>query len=366
MPSRECTLVTKMNNFWSDKKVLVTGCAGFKGSWLSLWLSQMGAHVIGISLKPESKTRLFDEIKLTRHINFTHADISSGNALENCFEQFEPEIVLHLAAQPLVIPSYEKPTETFRSNVMGTVLLLDLVRRYPCVKSTVIVSSDKCYKIKPDITYFDEQSELGGFDPYSASKACTEIVAQSFAQSYFNNGDTPRGLATARAGNVIGGGDWSPYRLMTDVINTAQKDKHIVLRHPDAVRPWQHVLEPLHGYLLLAQAIYESPQNFNGAWNFAPPESHCIAVKDVVAAALRNIAPATTIQCENSPYKETDVLTINASKARQQLKWDSVWHVDECIEKTSTWYQRYYAGESAFDLCLEQIQAFCEQLENRQ
>lgn len=355
-----------MTNFWRDKKVLVTGCAGFKGSWLTLWLTQMGADVLGISLKPNSTTCLFDELQLANKIRFSFADISSGNELEKCFEQFQPHIVMHLAAQPLVIPSYENPTETFMSNVMGTVLLLDLVRRHPCVNSTVIISSDKCYRVKLGTSYFDEECELGGVDPYSASKACTEIVAKSFAESYFNHAESARGIATARAGNVIGGGDWSPYRLMTDIVDAARKNKTIHLRHPTAVRPWQHVLEPLHGYLLLAQAVFQSPEQFNGAWNFAPPESHCIAVKDIVENTLNTLATDSVIQYESSPYKETDILTINASKARKHLNWDSVWDVNECIQKTASWYQRFYGGESAIDLCREQIQAFCKQLEYRE
>lgn len=341
--------------FWQGKTVFVTGHTGFKGAWLSFWLNKMGAEVTGFSNCVPTNPSGFEAMNLGSQITDIRGDVRDLDALTQALNQAAPEIVLHLAAQPLVIPGFEDPVGTYSTNVMGTVNLLEAVRQNGEVKACVVITSDKVYKNKEKKQGYSEGDELGGDDPYAGSKACAELVVET-CRSAFLNGITP--VASARAGNVIGGGDWAPYRLMPDVICALNANQPVDIRRPKAVRPWQHVLEPLSGYLLLAEKLYNEGQEFAGGYNFGPQKADCQPVGDVVAAIGQAWGGKPQINMATSTYHETGLLLLKTEKAKKKLGWVPTWDLKTAIENTVAWYKAFYDGEDIAKITSTQIDMF--------
>jgi len=347
---------------WSDKDVFLTGHTGFKGSWLALWLHSLGARVHGYALAPPTSPSIFDVASVASTLaSDVRSDIAESGRLSQAMADARPEVVFHLAAQPLVRASYTDPLSTFATNVMGTANVLQAVRSVPSVKAVVIVTTDKVYHNREWVHPYREDDRLGGHDPYSASKAAAEIVTASMRDSFFR-GSAVR-IATARAGNVIGGGDWAADRLVPDCLKCFAADEPARLRFPNAVRPWQHVLEPLAGYLALAASLLETRNGDHAtAWNFGPDMADNASVGDVARRlAARWGEPARVICEENEGHPhEAGLLTLDNSAARHHLGWQPRWHLDITLEKTLAWHKAWLAGESMQDLCLRQIQAYQE------
>jgi CDP-glucose 4,6-dehydratase len=342
----------KMKNLfggiYSGRKVLVTGHTGFKGSWLSLWLSLLGADVTGFSLEPDTNPNHISLLNIK--MNSIIGDIRDKKLVYDTVKNYQPDIVFHLAAQPLVRKSYKMPHETFETNIMGTVNLFEACRAAESVKAIINVTSDKCYDNK-EFTYgYREDDPMGGFDPYSASKGCAELITSSYRNSFFNVSDYGKKhnmlLASCRAGNVIGGGDWSEDRLIPDIIRSASKNKPLNIRNPYAVRPWQHVLEPLSGYLFLGQKLLEGKPEFAGAWNFGPNQESNVAVKEVVETAKLSWGQIN-YETQSDPYQphESGFLKLDCSKANNELNWKEVWNIGMAIEKTIKWYRIFYKNK---------------------
>ncbi|MCX5813470.1 MAG: CDP-glucose 4,6-dehydratase [Proteobacteria bacterium] len=333
------------HTFWKNKRVLITGHSGFKGSWLALWLKELGADVIGFSLDPPSQPNHFQLIKLD--MPSIEGDIRDINAIHSALHNHKPEIVFHLAAQALVRYSYKNPTETFETNVMGTANLLETCRKTSSVRAIVNITSDKCYENREWVWGYRENDPVGGHDPYSASKGCAEIVTSSYRNSFFNLNDYGKNhnilLASARAGNVIGGGDWADDRLIPDIMRAISKNEKVPIRNPKATRPWQHVLEPLSGYLLLGQKLIEGRKEFAEAWNFGPFEEENITVGEIVKQVER-VWPKIDYEINQTPDQphEAGMLRLDCSKARAKLKWVPVWKGMDAIAKTTLWYKAFY------------------------
>lgn len=343
--------------FWQGRRVFLTGHTGFKGGWLALLLKELGAEVHGYALAPDTRPSLFEAAQLDSQLHSTIGDLRDAAALQRAIAAARPEIVLHLAAQAIVSTSYREPVETFATNVMGTINLLEQVRRQSGVRAVVVVTSDKCYENHETGQAYREHEALGGKDPYSASKACTEIVAASWRHSFLADAGAPV-LATARAGNVIGGGDWSRDRLVPDIIRAFVRGEAVELRNPAAVRPWQHVLEPLYGYLLLAEHCVDG-RGAGEAWNFGPAESDTRSVRDVVEAMVQLWGSgASWRRLGSNPVKEAQVLRLDSSKARAGLDWQPATGVAEALALVVDWYRRHAQGESALDLTREQIRHY--------
>ena len=346
-------------SFWKGRRVLVTGHTGFKGAWLSLWLQQLGADVYGFALPPASNPNLFELAEIGKGMASDLGDIRDAASVCAVFERCRPEVIFHLAAQALVSEGYADPVTTFETNVMGTVNLFDAVRRTSEVLAIVNITSDKCYENREWPWPYRENDRLGGHDPYASSKACAELVTAAYRASFFSAADSAPRIATARAGNVIGGGDWSRDRLMPDLIGAFVAGKPAQLRNPLAVRPWQHVLEPLAGYLLLAQQLFDGNDRYAGAWNFGPGEDDH---RDVAFVA-RRIAKlwSESARCENSAESfphETQLLRIDANKARQQLGWKSRWNLDQTLLHTASWYRAWHDGRDMREQTLAQINSY--------
>lgn len=345
--------------FWQGKRVFLTGHTGFKGSWMSLLLQQLGAEVTGFALPPDTHPALFKDAGLPKLMASKFGDIRNAETLESILVEAKPEIVLHLAAQAIVSTSYDFPVETLQTNILGTANLLQAVRNCATVKAVVVVTSDKCYENHETGQAYQEHEALGGKDPYSASKACTEIVSASWRQSFFNTPDAPV-LATARAGNVIGGGDWSRDRLVPDMIRAFMCNESVLLRSPNSVRPWQHVLEPLAGYLTLAEHCV-ADAGFGQAWNFGPDQADARAVREVADTLVKLWGGnAAWHQQGENPLQEAGVLKLDSSKARSQLHWQPVTNIDSCLQLTAQWYQRFAGGETALDISREQIKFYLD------
>jgi CDP-glucose 4,6-dehydratase len=332
-------------NIYRNKNILISGHTGFKGSWLALWLLQLGAKVTGYSLPPPTEPNHFNLLNLD--INSVIGDVRDVDKLKHLFKEQKPEIVFHLAAQAIVRQSYFDPVETFASNVMGTVNILEAAKACNSVRAIVIVTSDKCYENKEWFWGYREVDALGGYDPYSASKGCAEIVTSCWRNSFFNLKDYNKThqtlLATARAGNVIGGGDWAPDRLIPDIMRATSQSQKVIIRNPNATRPWQHVLEPLSGYLHVGQKLLDGQKEFAEAWNFGPAEEDDISVLDIVRLAKKTWPRAEyeIQQDENQPH-EAGLLRLDCSKARTKLKWTPTWSGLETIKKTTLWYKTFY------------------------
>ncbi len=342
--------------FWKNKRVLVTGHTGFKGAWLSIWLQNLGAHVIGISLVPETCPNIFTEAKLTKSIESHFCDIRDSDKLNTLIKQSKPDIVFHLAAQALVRKSYQDPLATFSSNVMGTAHVLDAIKGLNSVKVAVMITTDKVYQNHEWHWPYREIDNLGGHDPYSASKAASEIVINSYRDAFLKTQGVA--IASARAGNVIGGGDWSADRLIPDVIRSWQKNQVVHIRRPNAIRPWQHVLEPLSSYMTLAQTLWSQPE-LAGAYNFGPETNEAATVKEVLELA-RPFFPESKIEYGDGtegPH-EAGLLTLDITKARAQLAIKPKWNLKESVTHTISWYQAQHKGQEARFLCEQDIKAF--------
>jgi CDP-glucose 4,6-dehydratase len=347
--------VTPDRLFWNGKRVLLTGHTGFKGSWLALWLSRMGADITGISLEPNTSPALFDALELKTALDHNVLDIRDTQAVAALVHAVRPEIVFHLAAQPLVRASYSFPIETFSTNVMGTVSVLNALRGSD-VRVSVIVTTDKVYRNAEDGLPYCEDDMLGGHDPYSASKAACEIVVSSYRDSFLAAKGTA--IASARAGNVIGGGDWADERLIPDAVRAWIGGFPLHIRRPDAVRPWQHVLEPLSGYLVLAQRLWTDP-TLAAAYNFGPETGDASSVRNVINSAQKHF-PHSSVEFDDTArgVHEAQLLSLNIEKSRSVLAWQPRWTLDETIAKTIAWYRRHDEGADARMLCEEDIEAY--------
>lgn len=350
--------------FWKGKRVFLTGNTGFKGAWLSIWLAELGAEVFGYALDPPTDPSIFTMGKLTeRGIHTTIGNINDEQLLRSSVKACNPEIVFHLAAQPIVRTSYEDPINTFLDNVVGTARVLDSLRGLPDLRSIVCITTDKCYENKEWEWGYRESDTLGGYDPYSASKACSELVSASYRQSFFSPSEYgithSVGLATARAGNVIGGGDWAKDRLIPDIIKAFQENRKVVIRNPHAIRPWQHVLEPLHGYLSLAEHLYEFGPKFGEAWNFGPEDVDAKSVSWIVNefSKLWNDAPGSDLDQARQPH-EAGYLKLDCSKAKHRLAWKPVWDLATALKKIYEWDRGMAQGTELFQLCVNQIREF--------
>lgn len=344
------------SQFWRRKRVLVTGHTGFKGSWLSLWLSRLGAHVAGVALAPTTEPNLFSLARVDKQIDSYFCDIRSAASLAGLVNTVQPDIVFHLAAQSLVRASYRMPVETVAVNVMGTTHVLDALREVPSLRVMVVVTTDKVYRNCEWPYPYREEDPLGGYDPYSASKAACELIVESYRQSFF--GTRGVAIATARAGNVIGGGDWSEDRLVPDAVRAWSMGRPLYLRHPDAVRPWQHVVEPLHGYLRLAETLWDKPE-LAGAYNFGPDPQSAVTVRRVVEAA-RAVYGRGDVEFTpqaDGPH-EAGILALENAKARGVLGVAPQWSLERAIERTMMWYRRQAEGADAAALCDIDLDAY--------
>lgn len=344
--------------FWEGKTVLVTGHTGFKGSWLSIWLNILGANLYGYALKPATKPNMFETAGIGKTIKSNISDIRNYNKLLAVMKKCQPQIIFHLAAQPLVRQSYKDPLETYQTNILGTANLLEAVRTVKSVQAVIIITSDKCYENKESNYAYNESDPLGGFDPYSSSKACAEIITAAYRNSFFT--DSNIAVASARAGNVIGGGDWAANRLVPDCIKAWIKNKIVEIRYPNAIRPWQHVLEPLAGYIILAEKLYKHGKKFARAWNFGPDEKN---TKNV-AFVVDNIAK---LWGNKAKWKKTGakqpheamLLKLNCSMAKTKLPWNSCWDIEKTLEKTVRWYKTYLESpQNITNTTIEQINQY--------
>ncbi|KIQ95146.1 CDP-glucose 4,6-dehydratase [Anoxybacillus thermarum] len=344
--------------FWNGKKVFITGHTGFKGSWLSLWLNSMGAIVRGYALPPVESHSLFYLARLDRSVDCYFGDIRDYAQLEESLLSFEPDIVFHLAAQPLVRESYRNPIETYETNVMGTVHLLECVRKCESVKVVVNITTDKCYENKEWVWAYREIDSLGGRDPYSSSKVCAEFVTQAYQASFFSTCERVS-IATARAGNVIGGGDWAKERLIPDCFRAIMNQEKLIIRNPNAIRPWQHVLEALGGYLTLAEHMYVHGKDYSGAWNFGPQENDR-TVEWIVQYIDQKWRDGINymIASDDEGFVESNYLRLDWSKAREKLRWKPKWRIEQSLDKTIEWFEWYVDGRDISTVCLKQINQY--------
>ena len=358
-------VIDSQTNSYKDvfegKRVLVTGDTGFKGSWLSLWLHELSGDVVGYALPPERDEDHFNVIGLDKIIHHVDGDIRDFPSLKKVFDEFRPEFLFHLAAQALVKFSYEEPKLTFDTNVGGSVNILEAVRSTPSLRSVIYVTSDKCYKNKEWIWGYRENDELGGHDPYSASKAATELVFSAYMDSFLNQRQG-FGAASVRAGNVIGGGDWALDRIVPDCIKSLQYGQTIMLRNPASTRPWQHVLEPLSGYLLLGAKIYNNPEKYSGAWNFGPRGESIRTVQNL-AEKIVEFWGAGKVQAniQHGALHEARLLHLNCDKAQQILRWRPRWNFGRAVDETAYWYKEVISGKSALQLSRQQIKKYMEE-----
>lgn len=345
--------------FWKDKRVFLTGHTGFKGSWLSLWLESAGARVTGFALPPPSEPSLFTEAAVSDGMRSIEGDVRDLTAVRDALQQSEAEIVLHLAAQSLVRRSYEDPVETYATNVIGTAHVLEAVRRTPGVKALVSCTSDKCYENKEWDRGYREDDRLGGKDPYSNSKACAELVTDAFRRSYFSGPETEVAVASVRSGNVIGGGDWARDRLIPDLVGGFLAGEEVPIRSPDAVRPWQHVLEPLNGYLELAEHLWEGGREYAEAWNFGPEREDARPVRWIAEHLAEIWGDGARWRIDDRPHPpEATYLKLDSSKARARLGWRPRLDLSTALDWLASWYLEHRQGRDARELCRRRIEDF--------
>lgn len=347
-------------HFWQGKKVLVTGHTGFKGSWLSLWLQNLGADVTGYALPAPSTPSLFEQAHVADNMTHIVADIRDADAIKKAVQQAQPEIVLHLAAQPLVRYSYENPIETYSTNVMGTLHLLEAIRAVDSVRACVMVTTDKCYENKEWDWGYRENEPMGGFDPYSSSKGCMELLVASYRNSFFSTEKYQAhktAIATVRAGNVIGGGDWADDRLIPDMLTAFENNQPVTIRNPCAIRPWQHVLEPLAGYLEIAEKLYTKGPDYAEAWNLGPEQKDAKPVEWIASKLSEFWGEGASWQSDSNadhPH-EARYLKLDCSKAWASLSWRPQWSLEQTLEKIVEWHRAYIAGKNMHEVTLNQI-----------
>jgi len=353
----------KLSKHYRGKRVLITGHTGFKGAWLTQILAEFGANISGYSLEPNTKPNIFDVLNIEKKIDHHIGDIRDFEILDSLVKKFKPEIIFHLAAQPIVRDSYDNPKYTYEANVMGTVNVLESMR-INGVKSGVLITTDKVYKDQQQDVAYDENSPLGGYDPYSNSKACADLVINSYIQSFFNPVEYKKThqtlIASARAGNVIGGGDWANARLVPDAMRAfLSDDTELVIRNPKAIRPWQHVFEPLDGYLLLGKALSEGDKDKVGGWNFGPSDSDMQSVEYVIDLIIKFLGKGKYVIEEDKTKHETSILKLDSSKAHKELGWKPKYNLKRAIEETARWYSEFYSRQSKFSI--EQINGYFNQ-----
>lgn len=353
-------LHSPLHQFYHKKKILLTGHTGFKGSWLLLWLTELGADVVGYSLPPPTQPNHFELARLKDKVVHIEGDIRNFENLLKVFTTHQPEIVFHLAAQPIVLRSFSEPKETFDTNVLGTTNVLEAIRHTHSVKAAVMVTSDKCYENKEWIWGYREHDHLGGTDPYSASKAMAELAIASYRDSFFSTRSKRHcSLASVRAGNVIGGGDFSDFRLVPDTMKALLKKETILLRNPKSVRPWLHVLEPLHGYLQLATELTAQGHKYAEAWNFGPKEHCAISTQELVEHAISLWGDGSLVQSEEaSSHKEMGLLRLNWDKAANHLGWTPRYNWKEAIHTTVDWFKAYQGAVNMQEFGLQQIHQY--------
>jgi len=342
--------------FWKGKRVFLTGHTGFKGSWLSLWLCSLGAEVRGYALNPPTSPSLFNEAKIDTILDSQIADIRDQDILYESMTGFNPDILIHMAAQPLVRYSYDAPIETYEVNVIGTAKVLEVARSCPNLKAIVNITTDKCYENDDRSEGYKENDPMGGYDPYSSSKGCAELVASSYRRSFLQ--DQGIGIASVRAGNVIGGGDWADDRLIPDILRSFEKNKPVVIRNPKATRPWQHVLEPLSGYLLLAQNLYKDQKKYAEGWNFGPNEKDVQPVDWILNKMISKWPNSSWELDNNSSPHEADFLKLDISKAKSKLGWSPVWELSQTLEKIVSWHQAWLNKDDIQAVCLTEIEEY--------
>ena len=349
---------------WQDtyrgKKVLLTGHTGFKGSWLALWLTELGAQVTGYALPPNTRPSLFVAAEVSRDIHSVLGDILDSKKLEETFRAFQPDIVFHLAAQPLVRLSYAEPVLTYQTNVIGTLNVLEAARKTSSVKAFVNVTTDKCYENKEIARGYREDEPMGGYDMYSSSKGCVEIMSSSYRRSFLQN--SGYAMATARAGNVIGGGDWAADRLIPDCVRSIEAGKEIEIRNPQATRPWQHVLEPLSGYLLLGHLLYTCGKTYAEGFNFGPNPDSVLTVAEVARQVVEEYGRGSVKVHKKDDLHEANLLMLDISKAQTVLGWQPAYTARQAVEKTVQWYKRFYQGEPIRTFTLQQIKEYQESI----
>jgi len=345
------------NKFWSNKRIFITGHTGFKGAWLCLWLHSLGATVQGYALDPPTAPNLFELCNLGNLISSKIADIRDLNQLTNTIKSFKPDIVFHLAAQSLVKESYQNPLDTYEINVIGTLKLFEAVRNSSTVKSIINVTSDKCYDNKEWWWGYREIDPMGGHDPYSSSKGCAELLSKCYWRSFFENNGI--GLASCRAGNVIGGGDWASNRLIPDIMKAFLRDEKLLIRNPSAIRPWQYVLEPLGGYLLLAQKLYQDHGKYSGGWNFGPNDDDVKTVKWIVDRLCHKWKVKVFYELDRKKHPhEAQFLKLDCSKARSGLGWRPRWNIEQALDKVVEWFVAYREKQDLLQLSLSQINTY--------
>jgi CDP-glucose 4,6-dehydratase len=350
------------NNFYKGKRILITGHTGFKGSWLSVWLHELGAEVIGVAKDPITQKDNYVLSGVGEKIKADlRADIRDGQRMKEIFQEYKPEIVFHLAAQPLVRLSYEIPVETYETNVLGTINILEAIRMTDSVKVGIMITTDKCYENKEQVWGYRENEPMGGYDPYSSSKGAAEIAINSWRRSFFNPEQYEihgKSIASVRAGNVIGGGDWALDRIIPDCIRALEANKPIEIRSPKAIRPWQHVLEPLSGYMLLAQKMWDEPVKYCEGWNFGPHLESIIPVWNVASMVIGNYGKGELKDLSDpNALHEAKLLILDISKARFQLGWKPKMNIEQCVALTVNWYKSYSRGK-VYNLCVEQIEKY--------
>lgn len=345
-------------SFWKGKKIFMTGHTGFKGSWLSLWLQSMGADVKGFALKPPTQPALFLEAKVAQNMRSEIGNIKELEVLKASMTSFNPDVLIHMAAQPLVRLSYKEPIETYTTNVIGTANVLESARSCSNLKAIVSVTTDKCYENKEWAWGYRENEPMGGHDPYSSSKGCAELVTAAYRSSFFNTSDTPN-LASARAGNVIGGGDWADDRLIPDILKAFEKSEPVIIRNPLATRPWQHVLEPLSGYLVLAQNLYNEGSEFAEGWNFGPKDEDCRSVSWILDQMVAKWGKGASWQLDknNNPH-EAGYLKLDCSKAATKLHWQPRWNLEYSLDTIVNWHKDWLSGENIKEQCLREIETY--------
>ncbi len=346
-------------NFYENRKVLITGATGFKGAWLSKWLLMLGAKVYGLGFAPNNNKRLFNQLNLKKRVNLKNIDIRNYNLLCSYLKKIKPVVVFHLAAQPIISRSYELPKYTYEVNSLGTLNLINAIKETSTVRSAIFVTSDKCYESNNSTVGFVEHDKLGGVDPYSGSKACAEIIVKTYINSFLK--EKKIGIATARAGNVIGGGDWSKDRLIPDAIKFLNEKKKITIRNPNFNRPWQHVLEPLSGYLNLAEKLFKDPKKYSGAWNFGTEKNTVTSVEQIIKKIIYFWGSGTYGKLKKYKFYEQENLQLNILKSKKILKWKPKLSINECIELTVEWYKWVlFKKGSAENITYNQIQNFIE------